>query len=91
MQLENDRGFLSSFCFLFVLSFSFHVVYTLRFCFPFVLLSFFYYSSLSLSFLFHVFPVFLFFRARLRLQLRRNLLLLRYFSIMHALYCTLCS
>ncbi|XP_033170563.1 SH3 domain-binding protein 5 isoform X1 [Drosophila mauritiana] len=26
-----------------------------------------------------------------RLQLKRNLLLLRYFSIMHALYCTLCS
>ncbi|XP_030566000.1 SH3 domain-binding protein 5 isoform X1 [Drosophila novamexicana] len=26
-----------------------------------------------------------------RLQLRRNLLLLRYFSILHALYCTLCS
>ncbi|XP_017852093.1 SH3 domain-binding protein 5 isoform X1 [Drosophila busckii] len=26
-----------------------------------------------------------------RLQLRRNLLLLRYFSLMHALYCSLCS
>lgn len=41
MQLENDRGFLSSFCSLFVLSFSFHVVYTLRFCFPFVFAFFF--------------------------------------------------